>query len=125
MGAILGFDGSLTINSATVGFTNLRFGYSHSEVDTTTNLSEGKKTYAKGLFDQYIAGDIIIDDSTACATVLAAVNSREPVTVTATLGTGTNAITITGSMFVFGSDIAAGVDGTAGMTVTCRPAAAD
>lgn len=57
-------------------------------------------------------------------TVLAAVNSRDPVPCTATLGTGANAITITGSMMVFGGEISTGLDEVPKMTVTCRPAPA-
>lgn len=122
--AILGFDGSLTIDDADPGFTNLRLGFGHSEVDTTTNLNSGDKTYAKGLFDQYISADMPIDESEACATVLAAVESREPVTCSATLGTGNTAITVTGPMLVFGGEISTGLDEIPTMTVTCRPAPA-
>ena len=122
--AVLGFDGTLTINSATPGFTNLRFGMGHTEVDATTNLDNGDKAYVKGLYDKYIAADMNIDESAACATVLAAIASRSPVPCTATLGTGTNAITITGSMMVFGGEISTGLDEIPKMTVTCRPAPA-
>lgn len=122
--AVLGFDGTLSINSATPGFTNLRFGMGHTEVDATTNLDSGNKSYVKGLYDSYIAADMNIDDSSACQTVLTAVQSRSPVTCTATLGTGTTAITITGSMMVFGGEISTGLDEIPKMTVTCRPAPA-
>ena len=124
MGAILGFEGTLTINGADPGFTNLRFGFGHTEVDATTNLDQGNKAYVKGLMDKYISADMNLDDGAACATVMAAVNSREPVTCTATLGTGTNAITISGSMMVFGGEISTGLDEVPSMTVTCRPAPA-
>lgn len=122
--AVLGFEGSLTINSANPGFTNLRFGFGHTEVDATTNLDQGNKAYVKGLLDKYISADMNIDESAACATVLDAVNSRDPVTCTATLGTGANAITITGQMMVFGGEISTGLDEIPKMTVTCRPAPA-
>lgn len=120
--AVLGFDGSLTINGANPGFTNLRFGFSHTEVDSTTNLDQGNKSYVKGLFDKYISADMNIDESAACSTVLAAIQSRSPVTCTATLGSGGTAITITGSMMVFGGEISTGLDEIPTMTVTCRPA---
>ena len=119
--AILDFDGTLTIDGVDPGFTNLRFGFSHSEVDATTNLDAGEKAYAKGLFDQYISADMNIDESEACATVLDAVESREPVTCSATLGTGNDAITISGRMLVFGGEISTGLDEIPTMTVTCRP----
>lgn len=119
--AVLGFDGTLSINSATPGFTNLRFGMGHTEVDATTQLDGGSKAYVKGLYDEYIAADMNIDESDACATVLAAVASRDPVTCTATMGSG---ITITGSMMVFGGEISTGLDEVPKMTVTCRPAPA-
>ena len=45
--AVLGFDGTLTINSVNPGFTNLRFGFGHTEVDATTQLDGGNKSYAK------------------------------------------------------------------------------
>lgn len=120
--AILGFNGVLTINSANPGFTNLRTGQTHTEVDATTSLDGGNKSYVKGLKDIYIAADMNLDSSTACQTVLTAVNSREPVTCTATWGTGTGAVSITGSMMVFGSEISSGLDEVPKMTVTCRPA---
>ena len=119
--AVLGFDGTLSINSASPGFTNLRFGMGHTEVDATTQLDQGNKAYVKGLHDEYIAADMNIDESDACATVLAAVASRDPVTCTATMGSG---ITITGSMMVFGGEISTGLDEIPKMTVTCRPAPA-
>lgn len=122
--AVLGFEGSLTINSANPGFTNLRFGFGHTEVDATTNLDDGNKAYVKGLMDKYIAADMNIDESDACATVLAAVQSRDPVTCSATMGTGTNAITVSGNMMVFGGEISSGLDEIPKMTVTCRPAPA-
>ena len=122
--AVLGFDGSLTIDGANPGFTNLRLGCSHTEVDATTNLDDGDKAYEKGLYDQYIAADMNVDESSACATVLAAVASRDPVTCTAVLGTGNDAITVTGSMLVFGGEISTGLDEIPSMTVTCRPAPA-
>ena len=122
--AVLGFDGTLTINSANPGFTNLRFGFGHTEVDATTQLDGGNKSYAKGLMDKYISADMNIDESPACATVLAAVNSRSPVPCSATLGTGNNAITISGNMLVFGGEISTGLDEIPSMTVTCRPAPA-
>lgn len=120
--AVLGFEGSLTINSANPGFTNLRFGFGHTEVDATTNLDGGDKAYVKGLMDKYIAADMNLDESDACATVLSAVQSRDPVPCSATMGTGTNAVTISGSMMVFGSEISTGLDEIPKMTVTCRPA---
>lgn len=120
--AVLGFDGTLTINGVNPGFTNLRFGFGHTEVDATTNLDGGNKAYVKGLMDKYISADMNIDESAACATVLAAVNSRSPVACSATLGTGQNAITITGNMMVFGGEISTGLDEIPTMTVTCRPA---
>jgi len=122
--AVLGFEGSLTINSANPGFTNLRFGFGHTEVDATTNLDDGNKAYVKGLMDKYIAADMNIDESDACATVLAAVQSRDPVTCSATMGTGTNAITVSGNMLVFGGEVSSGLDEIPKMTVTCRPAPA-
>ncbi len=122
--AVLGFDGSLTINGANPGFTNLRFGFSHTEVDATTNLDQGNKSYVKGLFDKYISADMNIDESSACATVLSAIESRQPVTCSATLGSGNTAITISGSMMVFGGEISTGLDEIPSMTVTCRPAPA-
>lgn len=122
--AVLGFDGSLTIGGANPGFTNLRLGCGHTEVDATTNLDDGDKSYAKGLYDQYIAADMNVDESAACATVLAAVESREPVTCSVTLGTGNTAITVTGPMLVFGGEISTGLDEIPTMTVTCRPAPA-
>lgn len=121
MGAILGFEGTLTIDGANPGFTNLRFGFGHTEVDSTTQLDEGNKSYVKGLYDSYISADMNIDDSDACATVLAAVQSREPVTCSATLGED---VTISGSMMVFGGEISTGLDEVPSMTVTCRPAPA-
>lgn len=121
---VLGFEGTLTINSASPGFTNLRFGFGHTEVDATTNLDGGNKSYAKGLLDKYISADMNVDESDACATVMAAVNSRTPVPCSATLGTGTNAITISGNMLVFGGEISTGLDEIPKMTVTCRPAPA-
>ena len=124
MGAALGFEGSLTINGVNPGFTNLRFGFGHTEVDATTNLDGGNKAYVKGLMDKYIAADMNIDDSAACATVLAAVNSRDPVPCSATLNNGTNPVTISGSMLVFGGEVSTGLDEVAKMTVTCRPAPA-
>lgn len=122
--AVLGFEGTLTINGVNPGFTNLRFGQSHTEVDATTNLDGGNKAYVKGLFDKYIAADMPIDESAACATVLAAVASREPVTCSATLGNGASAITISGNMMVFGGEISTGLDEIPSITVTCRPAPA-
>ncbi|MDO4856968.1 MAG: hypothetical protein Q4A17_03370 [Thermoguttaceae bacterium] len=122
--AVLGFDGTLTIDGANPGFTNLRFGFGHTEVDATTQLDGGNKAYTKGLFDKYIGADMNIDESAACATVLAAVQSREPVTCTATLGSGATAITITGPMMVFGGEISTGLDEIPSMSVTCRPAPA-
>ncbi len=122
--AVLGFEGTLAINGANPGFTNLRFGFGHTEVDATTQLDGGNKAYVKGLMDKYISADMNVDESAACATVLAAVNSRDPVPCTATLGTGANAITITGSMMVFGGEISTGLDEVPKMTVTCRPAPA-
>ena len=74
--------------------------------------------------DKYISADMNIDESPACATVLAAVNSRSPVPCSATLGTGANAITISGNMMVFGGEISTGLDEIPSMTVTCRPAPA-
>lgn len=121
MGAVLGFEGTLTIDSANPGFTNLRFGFGHTEVDATTQLDEGNKSYVKGLYDAYISADMNIDDSTACATVLAAVQSRDPVTCSATLGED---ISISGSMMVFGGEVSTGLDEIPKMTVTCRPAPA-
>lgn len=123
--AVLGFEGTLTVNGVNPGFRNLRFGYSHTEVDVTTNLDKGSKAYAKGLFDKFISGEILLDDSDSCATVLAAVQSRDPVPVSATLGTGATAITISGNMFVFGSEVSADLDNAASMTITCRPAPAN
>lgn len=120
MTAVLGFEGTLTIDGANPGFRNLRFGQGHSEVDVTTDLDEGNKSYCKGLFDKFVSGDMLLDDSEACATVMAAVASRDPVTVSATLGS----ITVSGNMHVFGSEISAGLDEAASMTVTCRPAPA-
>ena len=93
-------------------------------MDATTNLDQGNKAYVKGLMDKYISADMKLDDSAACATVMAAVNSRDPVTCTATFGTGTTAITITGSMMVFGAELSAGLEDVPSMTVTCRPAPA-
>lgn len=122
--AVLGFDGTLTIDGANPGFTNLRFGFSHTEVDATTNLDGGNKAYTKGLFDKYISADMNIDESSACATVLSAIESRSPVTCSATLGSGNTAITISGSMMVFGGEISTGLDEIPSMTVTCRPAPA-
>ena len=119
--AVLGFDGSLTINGVNPGFTNLRFGFGHTEVDATTNLDNGDKAYVKGLYDKYIAADMNVDESAACATVMAAVNSRTPVPCSATLGSGTNAITISGNMLVFGGEISTGLDEIPKMTITCRP----
>ena len=121
MGAILGFEGTLTINDANPGFTNLRFGFGHTEVDSTTQLDEGNKSYVKGLYDSYISADMKIDDSPACATVLEAVQSREPVTCSAALGED---VTISGSMMVFCGEISTGLDEVPSMTVTCRPAPA-
>ena len=122
--AVLGFEGSLTINSANPGFTNLRFGFGHTEVDATTNLDDGNTASVKGLMDNYIAADMNIDERDACATGLAAVQSRDPVTCSATMGTGTNAITVSGNMMVFGGEISSGLDEIPKMTVTCRPAPA-
>ncbi len=119
--AILGFNGTLSIDGADPGFTNLRFGFGHSEVDATTNLDDGDKAYVKGLFDQYIAADMNIDESEDCATVLDAVQSREPVECEAVLGSGNDSVSINGLMYVFGSEISTGLDEIPSMTVTCRP----
>lgn len=119
--AILGFDGTLTIDGVNPGFTNLRLGCGHTEVDATTNLDDGSKAYAKGLADKYIAADMNVDESAACATVLAAVQSREPVACEAVLGSGSEAVSINGQMYVFGSEISTGLDEIPSMTVTCRP----
>ena len=119
--AILGFDGTLTIDGVNPGFTNLRLGCGHTEVDATTNLDDGSKVYAKGLADKYIAADMNVDESAACATVLAAVQSREPVACEAVLGTGSDAVSISGQMYVFGGEISTGLDEIPSMTVTCRP----
>ena len=121
---VLGFEGGLTINGVNPGFTNLRFGMSHTEVDATTQLDGGNKAYAKGLLDQYIAADMNVDESAACATVLAAVNSRSPVPCSATLNNGQNPVTISGNMLVFGGEISTGLDEVPKMSVTCRPAPA-
>lgn len=121
---ILGFEGTLTVNGANPGFTNLRFGQSHTEVDATTSLDEGSKSYVKGLQDKYIGADMPVDGSAACTTVMTAVSNRTPVTCTATLGTGANAVTITGSMYVFGGEISTGLDEIPKMSITCRPAPA-
>lgn len=119
--AILGFQGSLSIDGADPGFTNLRLGFGHTEVDSTTSLDDGSKAYVKGLFDQYIAADMNIDESEDCATVLDAVQSREPVECEAVLGSGNDAVSISGLMYVFGSEISTGLDEIPSMTVTCRP----
>ena len=122
--AVLGFEGTLTIDGADPGFTNLRFGQSHTEVDATTNLDGGNKAYVKGLQDKYISGDMNIDESAACKTVLDAVASRDPVECSASIGSGENAITISGSMMVFGGEVSVGLDEIPKMTITCRPAPA-
>ena len=119
---VLGFDGTLTIDNAEPGFTNLRFGFGHTEVDGTTQLDGGNKSYVKGLYDKYIAADMNVDESDACQTILDAIESRSAVTCTATMGTGTSIITITGTMYVFGGEISSGLDEIPKMTVTCRPA---
>lgn len=114
----LGFEGTLTINAVNPGFTNLRLGFSHTEVDTTTNLDVGKKSYIKGLQDQYIGADMVLDDSAACTAVMAAVNGRTAVPVTATL----DKLTITSNMYVFGGEVSVGLDDVPKMPITCRPA---
>lgn len=116
----MGYAGTVTINSASPPISNLRFGSSYSEVDTTTNKDGGNKTYCKGLKDMSISFDMQLSDDTAVATVVAAIESRDPVTCTATF-TGSDT-SITGTMHVFGGEITAGLDGVATMTVTCRPA---
>lgn len=121
MTTVLGFEGKLTIGNFTPGFKNLRFGYSHTEVDTTTNLDLGNKSYVKGLFDKFIGADLQIDDSEACIGILNIISNRNPVTVTAELGD----ITISGLMHVFGSEISADLDNAASITITCRPAPAN
>lgn len=116
----MGYTGSVTINSATPPVTNLRFGSSYSEIDTTSNKDAGSKTYTKGLKDMSISFDMQLSDDPAIATVIAAIESRDPVACTASFTD--SSVTVTGTMHVFGGEVTSGLDGVATMTVTCRPA---
>lgn len=116
----LGYEGTLTIDGASAKFRNLRFGLSYGEVDTTSNADAGEKSYKKGLRDKYITAEMQLDGSTACATILAACESREPVQVSSTM----DDITISGMMYVFPSEIGKGLEDTGWMSITCRKAPA-
>lgn len=113
-----GFEGVLTIDGVNPGFRNLRFGWSHTEIDATTTADGGFKAYVKGLADKYIGGEFLLDDSAEAQKVLAAVQGRNPVPVSATFGD----VTISGDMYVFGTEIAGSMDDVVWIAVTCRPA---
>lgn len=116
--AVLGFEGTLTIDGANPGFRNLKFGFGHTEVDATTTADGGEKAYVKGLADKYVGGEFLLDDSEAAQKVLAAVQSREPVEVVAEMG----GVTLSSTMYIFGSEISGSVDDAVWISVTCRPA---
>ena len=54
---VIGYEGTCTINGATGRFTDLQFQpKQYTMIDVTTNADGGKKTYAKGCYDESITG---------------------------------------------------------------------
>lgn len=122
---LLGYNGSVTVDSATPRISNLRIGTTYSELDATANSDGGKKTYVKGLQDVSIAFDMQVEEGsgTACATVMAAAAGRTAVPVAATCTESSLAIS-SSLMHVFAGEQTFNADGILIVPITCRPAPA-
>lgn len=119
---VIGYEGTCTINGATGRFTDLQFTpKTYTMIDVTTTADGGKKTYAKGCFDESISGTLLIDDSTSFGTVKAACEGRNAVVCSFTLGT--TGITISGLMHPnFSGPIQMSPDDRVTVSFECKPA---
>ena len=119
---VIGFEGTCTINGATGRFTDLQFTpKQYTMIDVTTTADGGKKTYAKGCYEESITGTLLIDNSASFTTIQAACQARTAVDCTFTLGT--SGITVTGKMHPnFAGAITCTPDDRVTVPFECRPA---
>ena len=119
---VIGYEGTCTINGGTGRFTDLQFTpKQYTMIDVTTTADGGKKTYAKGCYEESISGTLLIDNSSSFATIQAACEARAAVTCTFTLGT--SGITVTGLMHPnFAGAISCTPDDRVTVPFECRPA---
>lgn len=119
---VIGYEGTCTINGATGRFTDLQFTpKTYTMLDVTTTADGGKKTYAKGCYDESISGTLLIDNSNSFATVKTACEGTDAVVCTFTLGT--TGITLSGLMHPnFSGPIQMSPDDKVTVSFECKPA---
>lgn len=119
---VIGFEGDCTIGGATGRFTELQISpKTYTMIDVTTTADGGKKTYAKGCYDESISGTLLIDDSSSFSSIKSICEARTAVQCSFTLGN--SGFTISGLMHPnFSGPISITPDDRVTVPFECRPA---
>ena len=84
---VAGFEGHCEIDGARGRFTDLQYTpMTYTMIDVTNTEGGGKKEYFKGCYEESISGTLLLDSSTAYATIKAACQNRDAVTCTFYIG---------------------------------------
>ena len=117
---VIGYEGTCTIGGATGRFTDLSFTpKSYTMIDVTTTADNGKKTYAKGCYEEVIAGSLLLDDSSSYASIAAVCEATAAVQCSFTIGS----VSISGLMHPnFSGAATCTPDDRVTVPFECRPA---
>ena len=78
---VAGYQGHCSINGARGRFVDLQYTpKSYTMIDVTNTEGGGKKEYMKGCYEESISGTLLLDNSTAYATIKAACEDTDAVT---------------------------------------------